>query len=692
MIEDESLRQAIELQIAHFGQMPYQLFRQPHPQRLPLKMSKSVIPRPLSRCFNRNLTFSLKLIDDNRSITQPTPSQKYFVSSENFEEKLICQSYPIQLAKQSISQQKHVSISVQVNNDRILLILSNGVVEVYKFGATDAAKLMITSQAAKVSKGRSQTQAAKRSSAKLNPDENPSSVSLIDTVDESMAATSSHNPVNDTSNTSTVISFDDDMMLAVHLENKGNIGPSTPSIATTSAATATLTNTSRDIDEVVIYLTKDVTHFDIVPRVVLANSPNYFKTLNSLGAEASSMISYSSSLFQPQIRLVTNHLLKFTISNKFLLSTGFVDGRISVWELDSVTGFVQSSGDYLQHRCRVVCVATDAIPTTNTDVIASLDQSGVILIWAVAKVRLPGSIEGSSILFRHPQRRFRCWKSNAMFLDISCNIGIVVCLSKDIVSVYSIERDELLNSFVLSSSESLDINNQGTKQEILPKNVALSDDGYITVNFRVTEDANDSQSQDKAEEWMEFIATFTITGYRCHYLKCRSEVTFFNCPRHGDILVTGYHDGSVILYHISDLSVAFVMDVHKGAVLAADPAQQGEVNSSATGLSSSPNTANYMEANIQSGQSTTRKLITTSPSAIVNVTLGPDPLKPAIICITTLAGDVYVRPLIDFFKWERNRSPSVLSQLVTGMNGSMIHVFDRNALTLSLSLSFWSIV
>jgi hypothetical protein len=33
MIKDEALRKAIELQIAHFGQIPMTLFRSPHPPR-----------------------------------------------------------------------------------------------------------------------------------------------------------------------------------------------------------------------------------------------------------------------------------------------------------------------------------------------------------------------------------------------------------------------------------------------------------------------------------------------------------------------------------------------------------------------------------------------------------------------------------------------------------------------------------
>lgn len=53
-------------------------------------------------------------------------------------------------------------------------------------------------------------------------------------------------------------------------------------------------------------------------------------------------------------------------------------------------------------------------------------------------------------------------------------------------------------------------------------------------------------------------------------------------------------------------------------------------------------------------------------SPIVTITLGPDPLHPSLLVITDQLGDLYLQPLPDFIRWERQRSPSALSQLVTG--------------------------
>ena len=45
-IKDEALRRATELQIAHFGQCPMQLFNRPHPAR----GTRVLIPRTLPAC------------------------------------------------------------------------------------------------------------------------------------------------------------------------------------------------------------------------------------------------------------------------------------------------------------------------------------------------------------------------------------------------------------------------------------------------------------------------------------------------------------------------------------------------------------------------------------------------------------------------------------------------------------------
>lgn len=69
------------------------------------------------------------------------------------------------------------------------------------------------------------------------------------------------------------------------------------------------------------------------------------------------------------------------------------------------------------------------------------------MVWAITKLRQALDDNGTYVIFRHPQRMFHCFKSHAMTLDISCNIGIVVAVSTDMVTIFSIERDEFLHRF-----------------------------------------------------------------------------------------------------------------------------------------------------------------------------------------------------------------------------------------------------
>jgi hypothetical protein len=52
-------------------------------------------------------------------------------------------------------------------------------------------------------------------------------------------------------------------------------------------------------------------------------------------------------------------------------------------------------------------------------------------------------------------------------------------------------------------------------------------------------------------------------------------------------------------------------------------------------------------------------------SAIVAITIGPSEANPAILCISTEAGNLYFKAFPDFIKWEKHRNPSVLQQIAS---------------------------
>jgi len=67
----------------------------------------------------------------------------------------------------------------------------------------------------------------------------------------------------------------------------------------------------------------------------------------------------------------------------------------------------------------------------------------------------------------------------------------------------------------------------------------------------------------------------------------------------------------------------------------------------------------------------------TEASAIVCISVGPDGAAPALLCITTAAGHLFLQALPDYVKWERLSRPSTVAQLVNvpiqAVKGTIMH-------------------
>ena len=156
-------------------------------------------------------------------------------------------------------------------------------------------------------------------------------------------------------------------------------------------------------------------------------------------------------------------------------------------EFDRKTGFVISSADFLVHKRRVVSISSDNIPTGNTDVMVTCDESGIIIVWTIILKTIYNQGTGSGaggggghnnnrtnsansntnnssssntyhknsnyIISRRPQRLFYCnpHSSGIMICKISWHLGVIVVVSGDRIHVYSIERDELIRSFYIDA-------------------------------------------------------------------------------------------------------------------------------------------------------------------------------------------------------------------------------------------------
>ena len=117
-IEDESMRRAMEIQIAHFGQCPLQLFSKPHPHR-----RVSCVPRPLKHCFDKN---------------------RKFISTHVVEEKIITDAKTSRILRSSASR---ILCSV-IFDEKVLLLSENGVIDVYSYALSSEAKAVLVDQEA----------------------------------------------------------------------------------------------------------------------------------------------------------------------------------------------------------------------------------------------------------------------------------------------------------------------------------------------------------------------------------------------------------------------------------------------------------------------------------------------------------------------------------------------------------------
>jgi hypothetical protein len=71
--------------------------------------------------------------------------------------------------------------------------------------------------------------------------------------------------------------------------------------------------------------------------------------------------------------------------------------------VDPTNGNIKAAADFLGHKRRVVSLSADSIPSGNTDVVATCDTAGTVLVWTILRAKQP--VVGSGyVLSRRPQR------------------------------------------------------------------------------------------------------------------------------------------------------------------------------------------------------------------------------------------------------------------------------------------------
>ena len=604
-IEDETLRRALELQSAHFGQIPMQLFQNPHPKRRSPKkgglkaLGNCKMPSQLNKLFVKSNASSdrAKLCPE---VEQTIPISFYhFLQQPRSYEEFLAAASPcsvvlrrntgVTLQKAQPTDVIGSILSMSILPERVVCILDNGVIEAFKYTTSDLAKEMV---------------------AQYANTHSPSGSSFSESRRDMQSATSRNSEQFSSFGETAIISFEESAPL--QSSNRGS---------------SRIENAPVSLDGIVT-LEKDTTHFDVLPRIPVVRA---VPTQND-----------GSCALSPPVHCCQ--------SGRIVISGGHADGTISVRELDVRTGFVISGGNFQGHRYRVVSIASDSIQSASTDVICSCDQEGQILIWTVSKVdgTSPNSTSYSYIISRRPQRYFRCPPSPTICCDVSWQMGIVVVASADLVSVFSIERDELLRSFCVSpvdNEPSVFSTNQfgisythegksvlGYRKEqpaIIARQIICCDDGYLIVHLIGSKEA-------------EMLVAYSLSGRKTGVVAYPTECGVCNltCPDRGSVVISGHQDGSVYFYRPCDLLRIGKLVPHLSCVLHRfSPGQD---------------------------KSSTRRL--TKPmmsSPIICVRCGPNPAAPAVITMSTASGALYFRPLPDFISWERNRSPSLVARIVS---------------------------
>lgn len=349
-----------------------------------------------------------------------------------------------------------------------------------------------------------------------------------------------------------------------------------------------------------------------------------------------------------------------------------------------------------------------------TSVVVTVDESGLVYIWtmgirkvatkpssmAASGLGSPPVITNKCILSKRPLYKFKCLSQEASCMgasksspcgaephmyccDISANLNIVVtasstkfCTAPVIISIYSLERNELVNTFTVANEDGVTDRKCGST--ILRRYVSklfLSSFGVIVVHLVTvygTESKHSSVSSILSYSLLGCLLGSTTSalltpegnmsgdGNRCNseglnstsvvttfYLK--SYVTFASLPKHSTMLLTGHEDGSVCIWDIYTVTLAYSFKPHEACqryiVVNSSSHRQDGVNNN--------------------GTPTHSRLLTVPASPILHVNIGPNKDAPILITCTTLSGEIYVKPLPDFISVEKNKGVTTLAQLVS---------------------------
>ena len=329
LIKDEALRQATELQIAHFGQTPMQLFKIPHPMRKILK-STTITTKP------RYFKDYYPIYETNCSLSSYFTKHSSSIVIAKCDEEMICYDAATSMLMKNIAIKTTATTSPStiplsttviriietiVMNDRILCIHENGVLEVIKYSASEESKVALAKSIARmktinknkkpIASSASSSSSGMESSittAPLTTVNSNSNASVTKSSSSSSTGGSSSDSSNKDFSDQDIITFDDTFDLFSTLQQQDSI-TSIASEATSTTTTTTSTsihangpiasnshsshnnnnnNNSRSsssststnnlmnflsIYDSVVQIERESSHFEVIPKIPLFTRP-----------------------------------------------------------------------------------------------------------------------------------------------------------------------------------------------------------------------------------------------------------------------------------------------------------------------------------------------------------------------------------------------------------------------------------
>lgn len=744
MIKDEALRRATELQIAHFGQTPMQLFKVPHPaKKLRTSLSNTGVPRQLRHCFAATATASSTavtaltsssttiipaLLDlsapDTTSTTPvgssskeggPTPPPPVLAVNRDCDEELIASQAPCTLVQKALSSRV---LRAEVLVDRLLCVLDSGVVEVLKYGTSEAAKAALALSAAQP---KNKSKDARRGSVITTADvkgassSSVSSVSadliILDELYDPFAELQREQELQEAAAAAAAASAP----AANSNKESTNGNSSSKSSASETGALEPVVVAPKQLlskQDYLIGVERELSHFDLIPRVPLVRpyKAHWIEALLRMPA-ASSLAAAGMApdkLLVPVTQQTVNSIV-FSRSCNLLITAGHVDGRVAVREIDNRTGFIKAAADFTAHRRRVVALSTDAIPSGNTDVMATCDEAGIIMVWTILRSKNDQQLGGVGyVVSRRPQRLFRCDPQPDMFCEISWQMSVVAVASGTKISVFSIERDELIKTFyvditpaptpgpaVASTMEHDHVHNPNHRvgcaaaytsntggspaastANAVSRRMVLSDFAVVIMHIESFEATTDAFGNNTVACVHSVVAT-TLSGCRTGLLRCHAPVTYLSCPDRNEYLTLGFSDGTAQICCALSLTVLFSFQPHTSAVecpLLSNTKDTALRNSEIATRDLQASRRRTVAGGEDLGQAAAVNSGTTDScyrapvievSPVISISLGPNRASPTVVCVMTEAGHLYLKALPDFVRWERVRTPSTLQQLAS---------------------------